>query len=294
MIAAGAENPEQTTSPPERILPMNVVFRPTKMFDNAIRSIVRNPNGLINFSKIFIDPPYIPEEMFGARAPRIELHPPRLPRPSTADLPALKVNGSVLPRPGSRPILTPKWNQYKTSTTHFSTSNLMAESIPSFIEMHQPLEIGEYRIANGIDRIHFHSGQILDKNIKLTDLTEEEVEKKANYNRSALPNKIPDNWEPRPWDKPDRILSNQESNELKYRINQAYTRAQDPENWFTKKKRKTSRKYREESEKDIYTPSSTNRSTRVRHIRKAIVRLSEIVYATDDSADDTDWADFDL
>ena len=292
---------ENSSNPPEgspKTYPISVIFQQTKMFDIVLKKISKKPQILTNFKRIFYIQPKIPPLIHQTRSPSDSSLRIKFPKISQKDIDfySFSPQDHLYNKPESRAIFTPKWNtnfDLNKQSAFFSQKDV---NLPDFDKMHQILEVMESRIINEIDSSHLHTGQILDiaKNRPPTEFTEEERNRISNYQRNEVPNKIPNNWEPRVWDNPSTILNDLETSILYQKIEQNSKDMKNPSKWdFNKNKRKKKTKHLAIRAQSVPFPLPPKEKA-PRRLKKAIVMLSTISYETDSDSQDTDWEDLDF
>lgn len=150
---------------------------------------------------------------------------------------------SISPRFLSRPttpnkflqpkrVLTPDWESSRAATPttpepkHFEDdSDEEPETIIEWnkrdmLDHHKILEILENRIIYGFDDKIQHPAQSIDLIYKgfTVVMSEEEHQKTERYNQENEIHIVPRFWDPRPWDKPDDLLSVEQSDELENKM----------------------------------------------------------------------------
>ena len=336
---------ERASSPevlPQERASIEEIFRPSKVLDQVVRKMVKKPQLLDNFKRIFYKTPKLPPAL-SQEKPRIPPPAPKQDHPKPKkkviiiddDRSFIPIKDSSLPKyqkPDVKPILTPKWGTGFVAPTlpEEKEKNENQNKGPDFIKLHQPIEIMESRIFMCKDSEHYHTGQILKIASKdpPKNITEQENKRLDNYFKTEPMKKIPCQWEPRVWDKPENTLSQVESDELYAKIKQNRIDSLNPDNWNLdgrhRRKHRTSSKptlnkkeskpYQHvlrqthrshsyaDSDDDVddrdFVPRSQSQTTTTRkrpgRHRKTVVTLSTICYFTDDSDELTDWDDFEF
>jgi hypothetical protein len=288
---------ENLTAPEEetqKVYPVSVVYQQTKIFDAVLRKISRNPQIMDNFKRIFYTQPKIPSFIHQSKGQADQQSGVKFPKISQEDFDffSLNVQNHLYTQPEKQSIYTPTWNIESSASLQIPNFPNKKSTMPDFDRMHKAIEILESRIVNEIDKTHFHTGQILEiaESIPPKEFTETEHQRLSRYRDREIPQKIPNNWEQRAWDKPSSVMSEQETNELYQKIEENKKMMTNKQVWDLYGKRK--KKAKTFAVRAQSTPKFTAKKIQ-RRPKKAIVTISTISYETDSSSDNTDWEDFD-
>lgn len=152
------------------------------------------------------------------------------------------------------------------------------------IEQHKRLEVFENRIINGLISKYGHPAYSIkaaeeEENL---NLNETEMEKADRYECMETPQKIPNFWPERVWDKPNDIFNKEESDKMKKLI------------VSSREVLELSRRIQRAKSTSSITKSSVYRSNSTQKIKQNIkknyiVQLSMIDFETDPSSEETDF-----
>ena len=158
---------------------------------------------------------------------------------------------------------------------------------------HSRLEVLESRINYGFDEDHNHPGiaALIEWAVGKLDCTHEEEKLKEHYIQLPPTKKVPTFWEPRPWDKPENILTEKENQILIEKIQQQTNiDPDDPE--FIDNFDPNTLLDGEEEEKSEHNDENDEKNKKSKFKLNLVFSASHIFYGTDDSQDETDLESF--
>ncbi|EAY06114.1 hypothetical protein TVAG_349670 [Trichomonas vaginalis G3] len=156
-------------------------------------------------------------------------------------------------------------------------------------ELHKRLEIFENRIIYGSYKRVLHPAEainLLQKDMNLV-MTKEESEKAERYNQLDEVQIIPSFWEPRPYDKPENMLSSEQSIELTTKIIQSTIRPERPKTPYKSEKKS-------KIKRSVSVSITASKKMRPRKIETDpnVLTLPYGTFETDDEDALSEWEDF--
>lgn len=179
-------------------------------------------------------------------------------------------------------VLTP--NDVEVGNIEETEEKIVLPKNYDLIEQHKRLEVCENRIINGVNNKYGHpafSVKAAEEEENL-NLNEAELQKAERYQCLETPQKIPDFWPERVWDRPDDVLSREDSEKMKKLI------------VSSREVLELSRKIQRSKSTTSLPKNSFSRSNSAQKIKQNnkknfVIQLSMTDFETDHSSEETDF-----
>jgi hypothetical protein len=180
--------------------------------------------------------------------------------------------------PYIRPISTPNWTDSPSADRPAESPH---ESDFTIRDMHRKLEVYESRIISRADHAHRHpalSVVAMDEADGPIVLSGAEADRADRYRAVEVADRIPRFWPARPWDRPEAMMTQEETDRMAHWIEQQVVAARPgmPERMAPRIPR-------------IASDGGVKKQVKKKN---SVIVLETELFLTDGSGDETDWEDY--